>query len=513
MKPEKINYIVSNSLDRKRIEKELRFFSPIIGGKVLGFLFLAFGIFAEDGHLSHKSVSLFALANYSQTLPEAEVRELEKLISREKFREYLPKIGVSYFGLKNKNENQSDSRYDEYRLHFQQLLYDGGENARQREILLLSARMDGEDRRYRLNKFLLESQKVYFKCLTNNLRKLFSYKSKEKAKLNHRVLAKELELGTKRKIDTLESELKLRESESQLLKSNLGLEESNSELSRILGLERKEIVLRENILSDFILISPEPYLNTELSSDSPEVKKAKIILEKSKNEKESSENYWKPKLYVGGYYAKNSTDSLVTRHPAYGVDFTVVLPLGSSSLQSNGRYGIQEDGTGIQRTPGFGPQYVGSGDNSYNSSNLQLFDNLAHSRKILEGEIRTNDAKRNLQEISLKTESERIKITNKLISNYENYKNNYLRVILKIEYYRQSNLSIKLGFQSRLDVYNAEWEVYKSLIELGESIAEYIVSVYEINSFNGTDNLDQYFLYSKGKAHLELKKILEDESK
>ena len=62
-------------------------------------------------------------------MPEAEVRELEKLISREKFREYLPKIGVSYFGLKNKNENQSDSRYDEYRLHFQQLLYDGGENA------------------------------------------------------------------------------------------------------------------------------------------------------------------------------------------------------------------------------------------------------------------------------------------------------------------------------------------------------------------------------------------------
>jgi hypothetical protein len=86
-------------------------------------------------------------------------------------------------------------------------------------------------------------------------------------------------------------------------------------------------------------------------------------------------------------------------------------------------------------------------------------------------------------------------------------------VILKIEYYRQANYSIKLGFQSRLDVYNAEWEVYKSLIELGENIAEYIVSVYEINSFNGTDNLDQYFVYSKGKAHLELKKILEDESK
>jgi hypothetical protein len=190
-----------------------------------------------------------------------------------------------------------------------------------------------------------------------------------------------------------------------------------------------------------------------------------------------------------------------------------VLPLGSSSLQSNGRYGIQEDGTGIQRTPGFGPQYVGSGDNSYNSSNLQLFDNLAHSRKIMEGEIRSNDAKRNLQEIALKAESERIKIRNKLISNYENYKNNYLRVILKIEYYRQVNFSIKLGFQSRLDVYNAEWEVYKSLIELGESIAEYIVCVYEFNSFNGIDNLDQYFLYSKGKAHLELKKILEDESK
>lgn len=511
MKPEKNNYIVSNSLEAKRLEKVLRIF-PVFG-IIFALFSLTFSLFAEDELLSHKTVSLFALANYSQTLPEAEVRELEKLISREKFREYLPKIGVSYFGLKNKNENQSDSRYDEYRIHIQQLLYDGGDNARQREILLLSARMDGEDRRYRLNKFLLESQKVYFKCLTNNLRKLLSYKAKEKARLNHRLVARELALGSKRKVDFLESELKFKESESQLLKSNIGLEESYSELSRILGIDRKDIVLRENILSDFFLNPPEKIFNSEISFDPPEVKKAKLLLEKSKNEKEVSENYWKPKLFVGGYYAKNSTDSLVTRHPAYGMDFTVVLPLGSSSLQSNGRYGIQEDGTGIQRTPGFGPQYVGSGDNSYNSSNLQLFDNLAHSRKIIEGEVRANDAKRNLQDITHRSETERIKSSNKVITLYDNYKNNYLRVILKIEHYRQANISIKLGFLSKLDLYNAEWEVYKSLIELGESIAEYIVSVIEMNTYYGMDNLDSFFVHSKGNSHLELKKILEDESR
>ncbi len=88
-----------------------------------------------------------------------------------------------------------------------------------------------------------------------------------------------------------------------------------------------------------------------------------------------------------------------------------------------------------------------------------------------------------------------------------------MRVILKIEHYRQANISIKLGFLSKLDLYNAEWEVYKSLIELGESIAEYIVSVIEMNTYYGMDNLDSFFVHSKGNSHLELKKILEDESR
>jgi hypothetical protein len=478
----------------------------------LGIL-LTLSLYAVDESLTHKNISQYVLENYASGMPDSEVKEIEKLLFREKIREYLPKVGISYFGFKNKNENQVDSGFDEYRLTIQQLLYDGGDTSRQKDIVLLATKLEGEDRKQKINRMLLDSKRLYFKCLTNNFKFQLSNKNKEKALKYYRATSKEVQLGLKRNVDRLESELKLTEAEAQLNRAKLVLGECSTEISRLVGKESIRLLFVENILSDFQVFSPAQSLQIETEFESPETKKARLILEKSKVELEVAENHWKPKLFAGGYYGKNSLDSMRSRHPSYGVDFTFVLPLGSSSLQSTGRYGIQEDGNGIQRIPGFGPQYVGTGENSFNSTGVQLFDNLSHSRKILDGEIKTKDARRNLQELLHKNESERNKTTSKVLILYDTYKSNYLKLLLKIELLRQSYISIKMGMISLNEHYNLEFEVYKLLIEFSEVISEYIISIYEYASLSDLEDLELFFKYSKETAHLEIKNFLEESRK
>ena len=72
-------------------------------------------------------------------------REVFKMIATEKWRNYLPRVGISYFGLKNANVNQPDSQYNDIRVQLNQLLYDGGENALEIESAKLQEMLNGED--------------------------------------------------------------------------------------------------------------------------------------------------------------------------------------------------------------------------------------------------------------------------------------------------------------------------------------------------------------------------------
>lgn len=83
-------------------------------------------------------------------------REVTRLLLREKWREYLPKLGVNYFTIRNLNQNQSDSLYQDVRFTVNQLVYDGGENERTMEIAKLASLLNEEDYRAALYKLRLE---------------------------------------------------------------------------------------------------------------------------------------------------------------------------------------------------------------------------------------------------------------------------------------------------------------------------------------------------------------------
>lgn len=58
--------------------------------------------------------------------------EIYPILTRDKWKQYLPKLGIHYFGIFSKNQEQIDQEYRDVRLQIQQLLYDGGETEREK---------------------------------------------------------------------------------------------------------------------------------------------------------------------------------------------------------------------------------------------------------------------------------------------------------------------------------------------------------------------------------------------
>lgn len=75
-----------------------------------------------------------------------------------------------------------------------------------------------------------------------------------------------------------------------------------------------------------------------------------IIVKKLKNEKEVLDNQYMPKVYVGAYAGRNGNNNQFT-HDSYGVNFNLVMPLGSSVVQSNGNTGVQKTETEFKPIP------------------------------------------------------------------------------------------------------------------------------------------------------------------
>lgn len=100
-------------------------------------------------------------------------------------------------------------------------------------------------------------------------------------------------------------------------------------------------------------------------------------------EEKSLENDWKPKFLLGGYVGRNGNSGFPLQNEIYGISFGVQANLGGSSFSSNSQNGTQSEGNGIQRIPGYGPQPVGPGDNSFQSGSFGLFDEIGREKKDL----------------------------------------------------------------------------------------------------------------------------------
>ncbi len=443
-------------------------------------------------------------------------REVFKMISTEKWRNYLPRVGISYFGLKNNNINQSDSQYNDIRLQINQLLYDGGENKLEIESATLQELINQEDWKITKDKLSLEIRKTYVKSLANQVKLHLVRKTLERTLSQINDIKRENAAGFATELQRLEVESKIREIELLLLKTESNSNQANIELRKTLNLPLElPLRLKESLLNDFVLLPP--YFKEETSNlavvHKPEIKKSQITIENLKTRKEITENYWKPKVFLGSYYGQNINGPLPVKNDVYGFSISFQTQLGSTTNQSTANYGMQTDGTGIQRIPGFGPQFVGRGENAFNSSTLNLFDDLSYSRKIYEGKIALSDAIRNNQLIEIALKAEAFKAREKVREAWQVLRLTNSRFYITYETWKSMQAKSATGFSKKTEMLSAELELLKSADDLTTAIGTYLESVMDLSFATGVDVSEwQFYMYKKGEGNSLLAQLYSDDS-
>ncbi len=439
-------------------------------------------------------------------------KEAFRMLVTEKWRNYLPRVGVSYFGLKNLNINQNDSAYNDVRVTVQQLLYDGGDTSMEVEIAKLQEISNVGDFKITKEKLTFEIRKAYLEALLAGGKLYLVQKSYE------RILSQIADVQALRKtgfatdIQSIEINSKFREVELAETKAKGVYRNALFTLKQILNLDPSvPLLLEENPFADFIINPPEvevEKLSFAAVSNKEEIKKNRISVEILKKVKEKSENYWQPKISVGAYAGQNVNGLLPVKNDVYGFNFTVSTQIGSNTAKSNGNYGVQTDGTGIQRIPGYGTQSVGKGNNSFDSADLHLWDDLSYSRKIVENQIQLEELVGKHKALENEIRTEVYKTHDKLAEYWYSIRIANAKVYLQYEALRIAMSKISTGFSKKTDLISAELDFVKTEDELAEATINYAIQAYKFTNVTNVDQAELKILeIAKGRGNSILLKL------
>lgn len=315
---------------------------------------------------------------------------------KEKWKEFFPKWGIQYFGIKNLQYNQIDSNFQDYRITLQQLLYDGGESIRINQIAEYNQLIYKSETKMFWNRLKFDIARLYLKCLLQQFKVSQFYLQEQKIKFLIQKQDIQDKYHSPDPKEILELEIKSRNWEYQKLKIKRELDDSILQLKETLNLPiDSEIRFRESLIDDLYWdITWTNKLQNELIYTRPELVRIDSQIHKRHLENESIENAWKPRLSLGAYMGKNKQGEQGVLNDSLGVNFQFSFNLLGSQIQSFHQVGEQKNENAIQRIQGFGNQIVGPGENSFSTLGIQQQDHLAVSKKILEGELNLNESKK-----------------------------------------------------------------------------------------------------------------------
>ncbi|TGK05451.1 TolC family protein [Leptospira langatensis] len=520
--------ILSDKVFFLRVRSHARFLRSTNRFVLFSFVFLSYPVFSESsaalpnrGNITRVRLPinldqaiLIGTTNNVILRTLDSKKEISKMVITERWREFLPKVGVQYLGLRNVNTGSIDNLYNDVRLTVQQLVFDGGEAGLQVEIAKMNDVLNEQDFKINAAKVKLEIQKSYMKALAAKGKILLGRKSIEKMEESLKKAKVEFSQGLITKVQLMEATNKIKQAQFTFLKYKNESNQSLLELKQVLSLDyHVDLDLEENIYTDISISEPKFDVEETIIraiNTREDLKKSQVVVRKLKNEKKIADNYWIPKIYLGGYAGKNGND-FPLRHDIYGLNFNLVIPFGSSVVQSNGSLGVQKDGTGIQTYPGFGNQTVGPGLNGYESSSIKFFDNLAYSRKIVEGEVQLAEALLNFKNLENQVAVEVQKSLDRSVEAWELLKISNSRVLLQWESLKISNTKLNVGQSKKEELLNSELEFVRSEQELTDSLVNYMISCYEAAHVANLDVTQKKLIrIQKGKGNSLIGALLQN---
>lgn len=425
---------------------------------------LAQGREREVVHLTLDQAIRIGVANSFALKAVGNRQAAVRALIRERWRNYLPDVGVSLSRTRTINEGEVDSVRNEVRLNVQQVIFDGGRREMNLEMAKLDALLSQDDFKIAFNQIRLDVQRAYLRALAARGKIALNQKSLSRARLQLRQARVEERVGVATRVQTLTVAARMREVELALQRSINEYRQSIHALKQALNLDFEvQIEIEGDLFKDFFLLPPSADLEELVQrarSERPEIRRALAGVHRLRRELELNENAWIPQVSVGGYVGR-AMDSLPPRDRSWGVNITVTFPLGSHQSTTNA--GLDVNREGATRSGG-------------TQSDLQFFEDIGYDRRVLESRTALAEAMSEQGQLYNSIAIEVNRAYDALREAWEAIRIGNGRVYFQYAGLRIQETRFRVGESRRADILQAELEMVSAQEDLTDSVAEYILA-------------------------------------
>lgn len=436
------------------------------------------GLQAESGRpllLSMSSAVQVGTANYFalRALRNREVA-LQGAIT-EKWRAYLPAVGVSYDRTRNINVGSTDTINHDVRLTIQQVLFDGGRRSLDLDIAKIDRMLAADDFRVTFNGIRLEIQKAYLRVLSARTKVILHSKSLERARNQLKDARREETLGFNTRIQVLTVASRLREIELAYRRAVHEERQALLDLKILLNLQvDTPVELAGDIHRDFLLRRPMVAMQVLIDHAlraRPEVQRLSTNVHKLRKENALVEDSWIPRLSVDGY-AGRSGPVFPVRQENWGVSLRLSFPIGSATSDSSAGFSQSE---GENRRTGS------------TATSVALFDDLGYDRRVLESKIALGQGMDELRQLPNRIALEVRKSIDTLEDAWDAIRLGNGRAYFQYEGLRLTIARYRVGETRRSDILFQETELVQAQAELVDAIVQYMVAAYALEDAAGLE--------------------------
>lgn len=398
----------------------------------------------------------------------------DQMIS-ERWRAYLPSVGVAYSRTRTINQAETDSIEHDIRLTIEQVIYDGGRRGLDLDLARIDKLLAGDDFRVTYNKLRLEIQRAYFRVLAARTKVLLNARSLERARLQLKEVRREESLGFTTRIQVLTVASRLREIELALDRAVHAHRQALLDLKLLLNLNMTvRLETETTIFQDYFLLSPslavEPLVEAAVRSR-PEMKRASTQVHRLQKERELAEDDWIPRFSLDGYAGRSGPEFPV-RQENWGLGFKLSFPIGSTTSNT---------------TASFAQSHGRQSQTGTNATELKFFDDLGHDRRVLESRIALGEGVASSRQLPNQIAIEVQKAYDSLLEAWEAIRIGNGRAYFQFESLRLMHTRYRIGEIKRSDILFQETELVRAQSDLTDAISDYIGAAHELEYASGKD--------------------------
>ncbi len=376
----------------------------------------------------------------------------------ESWREYFPRLSLSYMKTEDIRKRESDTRQHKFAADTEFVVFDGGKRSLNYDIAKLKAVLARNDYRIALNQLIREINKVYLQILQKKDAIDIYQKTLERGQLQLKFIKKEYSLGEATRLNVLEIEAKVKEIELNYEQAKDDYVTSLNSFKLLLKIDwRQPIELIGSIEKGIDLIPLNEANIDELIAIAirkrKEVESSEVELAINRKSYLFNKLYYFPKFSMGLNYSLTD-EHFIPREKGWGINFKI-----TSALFGN---------TGAYNT-GYNESANRNTKTLSDSGSVNILDDMGYKKRIVESKIELNSAAENVKDVKQQ-------ISLEILNSYSALKNSWKMIniarkqlelydtLLKIE-----RLKANMGESRRYDLMEKE-------IERGEAAIDYLGS-------------------------------------